>query len=49
MTLSKAIQILEQHYAWRQGYHDNMVDSVDLTNALRMILETIKSMEYANV
>jgi hypothetical protein len=43
MTLTKAIQIVENHYAWRLGYHDNMVDSVELTNALRLILETIKS------
>lgn len=49
MTLTKAIQILEQHYGWREGYHKTMVDSVELTNALRLILETIKSMKYANV
>jgi hypothetical protein len=49
MTLSKAIQILEQHNGWREGYHKNMVDSTELTKALKLILETIKSMKYANV
>jgi hypothetical protein len=49
MTLRKAIQVLEQHYGWREGYHNNQVNSIDLTNALRLILDTIKEYSDATV
>lgn len=49
MTLKRAIQVLEQHYGWREGYHTNQVDPVELTNALRLILETLKEFSYAAI
>jgi hypothetical protein len=49
MTLRKAINVLEQHYGWREGYHANKVDSIDLTNALRLILDTLKEFSHAAV
>jgi hypothetical protein len=49
MTLRKAIQVLEQHYGWREGYHKNQVNSVDLTKALRLILDTLKEFSHATV
>jgi hypothetical protein len=49
MTLRKAIEVLEQHYGWREGYHNNMVNPVELTNALRLILDTLKEFSHAAV
>jgi hypothetical protein len=49
MTLKKAIDILEQHHSWRQGFHSNMVDTTELTNAIVLILQTLKELRYANV
>jgi len=49
MTLKKAIEILEQHHSWRQGFHSTMVDPAQLTNAIAFILETLKELRYAHV
>jgi hypothetical protein len=49
MTLKKAIQIVEQHHSWRQGFHSNRVDSAELTSAMALILQTLKELNYANV
>jgi hypothetical protein len=49
MKLSKAIQILEQHHSWRQGFHSNMVDADELTAAIVLVIQTLKELKYANV
>jgi threonine/homoserine/homoserine lactone efflux protein len=49
MTLKKAILILEQHHSWRQGFHTNMVNPNELTNAMALIIQTLKELKYANV
>jgi hypothetical protein len=42
MTLKKAIEILEQHHSWRQGFHDKMVSANDLTAAMVLVIQTLK-------
>jgi hypothetical protein len=49
MTLKKAIEILEQHHSWRQGFHDKMVTANDLTAAMVLVIQTLKELKYANV
>jgi hypothetical protein len=49
MKLSKAIQVLEQHHSWRQGFHSNRVDAAELTDAMVLIIQTLKDLKYANV
>jgi hypothetical protein len=49
MKLKKAIEILDQHHTWRQGFHDKMVNPVELTTAIDIILQTLRELNYATV
>jgi hypothetical protein len=49
MTLKEAIDILEKHQSWRQGFHDEMVSASDLTTAIAIIIQTLRELKYANV
>jgi hypothetical protein len=49
MTLKKAIDILDQHHSWRQGFHDKMVSANDLTAAIAIILQILRELKHANV
>lgn len=49
MKLSKAIQILEQHHSWRQGFHSNRVDAAELTAAMVLVIQTLKELKYSNI
>jgi threonine/homoserine/homoserine lactone efflux protein len=49
MKLKKAIEILDQHHTWRQGFHTNMVNPAELTAAIAIILQTLRELKYATV
>lgn len=43
MTLSEAIQVLEDHNIWRKGAETSPTDPAQLTEALELALETLKN------